>query len=411
MMPISLEASLQNARVLVCAGTGGVGKTTIAAALAIQAALSGRRTLVLTIDPAKRLADALGLEFLGAEPMAVDLSKIEVQDGNSKTPALAAMMLDTKPTFDRLIARLTKNDQERQRIFDNRIYQQLSSALAGSHEYAAMEQVHELIHSNRYDLIVVDTPPADHALDFLRAPRRLRDFLESRFVATLVRPAMSASRIGMRVFGRPLQRMFGLLERIAGVGFLDDLTEFLRAIDGLSTGFRERATRVEEVLLGEETGFVLISSASSGHQASTLEFMAELDRFQVPLVALVVNRLRPWPPNTLPNELRERCHEAALLRDEVRLREALHHGSSQPADSDSFDTEIATLTAAIAEYTRICEGEQESVDKLTAIAARRQLQCHRVPELDGDIAQLDGLLKIGATLRAKPGELARSHAR
>jgi anion-transporting ArsA/GET3 family ATPase len=331
-------------------------------------------------------------------------------DENSAPPSLDAMMLDAKPTFDRLIARLTKNEKERQRIFDNRIYEQLSSALAGSREYAAMEQVHELVYSGVYDLIVVDTPPADHALDFLRAPRRLRDFLESRFVATLVRPAVSVSRIGMRLFGRPLQRMLELLERIAGVGFLDDLTEFLRAIDGLSTGFRERATRVEEVLLGEDTGFILISSASRGHQASTLEFMTELDRFQVPLVALVVNRLRPWPPSTPPLELRERCHESAMRRDEERLREALYCDSSQHAEADSFDSEISVLTRTIAEYTQICAGEQESVAILTKIAARRHLHCHTVAELEGDVAHLDGLLRIGATLCVKPQEFPPSPA-
>jgi anion-transporting ArsA/GET3 family ATPase len=143
MRPTTLEAGLREARVLVCAGTGGVGKTTIAAALAIQAARLGRRTLVLTIDPARRLADALGLEGLGSSPSPVDLTELE----GEHTASLDAMMLDAKPTFDRLIHRLTPDDSERQRILDNRIYQHLSSALAGSAEYAAMEQVHELVHS------------------------------------------------------------------------------------------------------------------------------------------------------------------------------------------------------------------------------------------------------------------------
>ena len=271
MTPKSLEKGIREARVLVCAGTGGVGKTTIAAALAIQAALLGRRTLVLTIDPARRLANALGLDSLDSKPASVDL------EGAS----LEAMMLDAKPTFDRLIKKLTPNDSERRRILDNRIYQHLSSALAGSAEYAAMEQVHELVQSNQYDLVVVDTPPADHALDFLRAPQRLREFLESRFVHTLVRPAMSASRIGLRLFGRPLHKMLGLLERIAGVGFLDDLSEFLSAIDGLSQGFRDRASRVESIRLSDETGFVLISSGNPGSGESAREFLSELERFRV----------------------------------------------------------------------------------------------------------------------------------
>jgi len=405
MTRVSLETSLHTARVLVCAGTGGVGKTTIAAALAIQAALIGRRTLVLTIDPAKRLADALGLETLGGVPTAVDLSKLTDGDPASGEAFLDAMMLDAKPTFDRLIERLTLDEKERERIFKSRIYEHLSSALAGSAEYAAMEQVHELVHSGRYDLIVVDTPPADHALDFLRAPRRLRDFLESRFVHTLLRPAMSASRIGMRLFGRPLQRMLGLLERIAGAGFLDDLTEFLRAIEGLSSGFRERATRVEEILLGEETGFILIASPRSGHQASAREFMAELDRFRVPMVALVVNRLQPWPSGIRPSELRERCHEAALLRDGERMEKALAEDRDQATPSIS---DVSDLAESITEYALICVGEQESVERLGAVAARRRLRCHTVVELSGEIAHLDGLLKIGTQLRTESNESPRS---
>ncbi len=366
----TLENRLREARVLVCAGTGGVGKTTIAASLAIQAALLGRRTLVLTIDPAKRLADALGLESLGSRPTAVDLTAIGANQSEFSGASLDAMMLDAKPTFDRLITRLTPDEDARQRIFDNRIYQHLSSALAGSAEYAAMEQVHELVQSRRYDLIVVDTPPADHALDFLRAPRRLREFLESRFVHTLVEPAMSVSRIGMRLFGRPLHRMLGLIKLSAGVGFLDDLTEFLRAIDGLSSGFRERATRVEEVLLGKETGFILISSVGGRSQASTLEFMAELDKFHVPLVALIVNRVLPWPLDMKPAELRKRCTQDALARDEARLTKAFAEKPGASTNSDHSQADSRAVIEAVLAYAEICAGEQDSIQTLEAIARR-----------------------------------------
>ena len=407
----TLETSLREARVLVCAGTGGVGKTTIAASLAIQAAFLGRRTLVLTIDPAKRLANALGLDSLGSKPTAVDLSAVDADQTHFRGASLDAMMLDAKPTFDRLITRLTPDDETRQRIFDNRIYEHLSSSLAGSAEYAAMEQVHELVQSRRYDLIVVDTPPADHALDFLRAPRRLREFLESRFVHTLVRPAMSASRIGMRLFGRPLHLMLSLLERIAGVGFLDDLTEFLRAIDGLSSGFQERATRVEQVLLGDETGFVLISSAGGGSKTSTLEFMAELKKFEVPLVALIVNRLLPWPPDASPEALLKRCTGDALDRDCARLAEAFANlpESSHDRVDTPFDTQ--DLSQAILSYAQICSGELESVEALSSIAAKSQLRCHSLPELSGDLDHIGGLLEIGSMLRDKPRDSAHVRAR
>jgi anion-transporting ArsA/GET3 family ATPase len=395
----TLERGLREARVLVCAGTGGVGKTTIAAALAIQAARLGRRTLVLTIDPARRLADALGLEGLGSSPTPVDLTEV----GGEQIASLDAMMLDAKPTFDRLITRLTPDESERQRIFDNRIYQHLSSALAGSAEYAAMEQVHELVHSEKYDLIVVDTPPSDHALDFLRAPRRLREFLESRFVATLVRPAMSASRIGLRLFARPLHLMLGLLERIAGVGFLDDLTDFLSAIDGLSQGFRDRATRVEEVLLGKDTGFVLISAVNQGSSESTLEFLSELDRFRAPLIAVIANRLRPWPLESSPAELLRRCTQEALKRDEERLSAAFsEQAGAERMRSDGASPDFHRVTRAIREYAQVCDTERRSVDTLIASLSRTRLRCLNVPELAGDIDQIDGLLEIGSILRKQP---------
>ena len=281
MMPPSLANGLSHARVLVCAGTGGVGKTTIAAALGIEAARQGRRALVLTIDPARRLADALGLSGMDSKPMPVDLPEELFETGSETSDAprghLDALMLDPKPTFDRLITRLTRDEAARRRILENRIYRHLSEALAGSAEYAAMEQVHEMVESGSYDLVIVDTPPSNHALDFLSAPRRLREFLESRFVQALVRPAMTAGLFGFKIFGRSLRRMFGLLERIAGIGFLDDLTEFLTAIDGLSEGFRERATRVEEVLLGADTSFILVCGIQAGTEPGTLEFLDELD--------------------------------------------------------------------------------------------------------------------------------------
>ncbi len=400
MKPGNFEENLREVGVLVCAGTGGVGKTTIAAALAIQAARLGRKTLVLTIDPARRLADALGLDTLDSVPTRVDLSRLGVGEAGLPSTHLDAMMLDPKPTFDRLITRLARSDAERQRILDNRIYQHLSSALAGSAEYAAMEQVYERVHSGDHDLIIVDTPPSDHALDFLRTPRRLREFLDSRFVHALVRPAMSASRIGFRLFGRPLHRMLGLLERIAGVGFLDDLSEFLSAIDGLSEGFQERAARVEEILLGENTGFVLISAAHAGSNQSTIEFMRELDHFDVPLIALIVNRLRPWPLDSSPAEQLRHCTSRALAADEKKLQKAFGE-TTGPGDPPR---DPRRLIDAVLETIRICDAERRIVAVLTASATAAGIPCLPVPELPGNIDRIDGLLEIGSALLtpAKP---------
>lgn len=398
----SLVDGLTKSRVLVCAGTGGVGKTTIAAALGLQAAQLGRRTLVLTIDPARRLADALGLADLGSAPTPVETPG----DGTSKNAGpgghLDAMMLDPKPTFDRLVTRLTQDDATRERILSNRIYRHLSEALAGSAEYAAMEQVHEAVESGLYDLVIVDTPPSNHALDFLRAPRRLREFLESRFVTTLVRPAMSASRFGFRLFGRSLRRMFNLLDRIAGVGFLDDLTEFLSAIDGLSEGFRERATRVEGVLLGEHTGFVLVCSAASGSESGSLEFLSELDDLGVHLAAVIVNRVRPWPLDETAGNWRKRTEADGLLRDRETLRAAFEATASRDSGNGNPETGAerlaSDLIAALQETAQTCEDAERTIEALSAHASRRRVGCHAVPELADDVDRLEGLFEIGSVL-------------
>lgn len=408
MMPPSLANGLAHARVLVCAGTGGVGKTTIAAALGIEAARQGRRALVLTIDPARRLADALGRSKLDSKPMPVDLPEQLFPNGSGvgegSRGRLDAMMLDPKPTFDRLVTRLTREEATRRRILENRIYRHLSEALAGSAEYAAMEQVHEMVESGSYDLVIVDTPPSNHALDFLSAPRRLREFLESRFVHALVQPAMTAGLFGWKIFGRSLRRMFGLLERIAGVGFLDDLTEFLTAIDGLSEGFRERATRVEQVLLGAETSFVLVCGNQSGTEPGTLEFLDELDELGVRLAAVIVNRVRPWPPREPAGEWLARLSEEAVGRDEATLRAAFEAieqdgvgGSGDPIDAAQLATHLVDVLRETAEA---CDDASQTLEVLGVRAERLQISCHTVPEMADDVDRLDGLLEIGAALRA-----------
>jgi anion-transporting ArsA/GET3 family ATPase len=398
----SLGEALRGARVLVCAGTGGVGKTTIAAALALQGARLGRRTLVITIDPARRLADALGLETLESKPTPVDLSALfSDPDETPEHASLSAMMLDPKPTFDRLVTRFTRDAETRQRILGNRIYRHLSEALAGSAEYAAMEQVHELLQEEDYDLVVVDTPPADHALDFLRAPRRLREFLESRLVRTLIHPAMSASRFGARLFGRAVHRVLGVLERIAGVGFLDDLSEFLMAIDDLSQGFRERASKVESLLLGSETGFLLITGPESRGVRSGLDFLAELDRFQVPLVAVVANRLRPWPLAIEPAELLGGDRDDALARDEARIAGAL---------GESPECSAAALVETFREHARVCAGQRRATAALAEVARGRGVDWVPVAELAGDVDRIDGLAAIGAMLADDGSQTATGRA-
>jgi anion-transporting ArsA/GET3 family ATPase len=392
-----LEGALLNSRVIVCAGTGGVGKTTLAAALGIEAARRGRRTLVLTIDPARRLADALGENQLGSSPTPVELKTIFSEPRLVRASALDAVMLEAKPTFDRLITRLTDDPAVRTRILENGIYRNLSETLAGSAEYAAMEQVHEYVESGAYDLIVVDTPPSDHALDFLTAPRRLREFLESRFVHALVRPAISAGRFGFRLFSRPLQRMFGLLEKIAGVGFLDDLSEFLTAIDGLTDGFIARATRVENVLLGEDTRFVLVCGPGSGTDTGTFEFLDELENLRAKLAAVIVNRVRPWPLDLPAATWLSNSSDEIFRADAALLEAALQEAGEKASEAR---TTVDHLIGILQETARARIIADRTVMTLSRRAAREAVPCHSVPELSDDFDRLSGLAAIGQALFA-----------
>ena len=384
----SLPEALEHAGVIVCAGTGGVGKTTLAASLALRAACMGRRTLVLTIDPARRLADALGVETLSDEPAEIDLQAID-KSLRATGGSLSAMMLDPKPTFDRLVDRLTDNAESRQRILDNRFYQNLSEALAGSAEYAAMEQVNEAVESEDYDLVVVDTPPASHALDFLAAPRRLRAFLEGRFVGTLLKPTMSAGRFGFRVFGRPLHLMLGLIERIGGSGFLDDLSEFLSAVSGIADGFLDRALRVEKILLGESTRFILIGGARSGTEPGTLEFLDELETLDAKLAAIVLNRVPPWPLAESAEDWLARA-DGQEMRDDLRRLEETFGA----ADTDTSRDQAEAISRILRESAIARSAANQSRSLLATRAAASAIECHLLDECPVGIDRLASLFSL-----------------
>ncbi len=294
MMAASLESLLDTRRIIVCVGTGGVGKTTVSSAIAIAAAQRGRRALVLTIDPARRLADALGLDALGAEPERLAPER-ERAYGIEGEGALSAMMLDMKGTFDELVERLCPDLETRHRILDNPLYQHISDALAGSVEYAAMEKVHELAQSDAFDLIVVDTPPAQHALDFLDAPERLVTLLDSSIVRLLVQPAFSAGRLGLRFFSNAAERTLGLVARLSGVSLLKEISELLLSIDSLSEGFKDRARAVQALLRSSGTAFLLVASPSPATASQAFELIAGLERSGIDLAGIVVNRVHGPP--------------------------------------------------------------------------------------------------------------------
>ncbi|MBW2272035.1 MAG: ArsA family ATPase [Deltaproteobacteria bacterium] len=393
------EALLGDRRIVVCVGTGGVGKTTVAAAIALEAACRGKRSLVLTIDPARRLADALGLEGLDNEPREISVAL----DGTPVEGKLFAMMLDMKSTFDDLVNRFTDDAQARERILANPIYQHLSDALAGSAEYAAMEKVFELSENRDFDFIVVDTPPSQHALDFLDAPRRMVEFLDSRLVQLLLHPAMSAGRLGFRLFQRPAQGAFHLLERITGIGFLEDLSEFLMAIEGMSEGFKDRAIRVRARLLGSSSAFVLVAGPSPEATRNANLFLAHLDASRVPLVGVVVNRTHLWPGKGPPPQ--ELDPASASPEDLALLAGALAVAAGD-ADPAAHEPEARAAVAAASDYAAQVRMDITSSEPLRADAVQNGRFFRRVPELPLDVHDLAGLAQIRRYLFRDDGSAA-----
>ncbi len=387
---------LRQRRIVVCLGCGGVGKTTIAAALALLAARLGRRVLVLTIDPARRLAGALGLEDMGHEPRRIGrgaLSRLGVPPEGE----LSAAMLDMKHTFDELVGRFAASEAERDRILANPIYQHVSDALAGSAEYSAMEKVYQLSESKDLDLIVLDTPPAQHALDFLEAPERLLGFLESPLVRLMLHPAFAAGRTGFRLFQRGAARLLKVLERLSGLAFLEDVSEFLLAFEGMSEGFRERARTVERTLLGPGTAVVLATGPGPEAAAQGSVLLDRLEAKGVALAGLVANRMHVWPGDA--------ADPPAPAADAEPLARALAeaHGPGFPARV------AATAALELARgYASLAERDARAVEPLAERVRRAGGFVTPIPEFDRDVHDLAGLAAIADLLQAGAPAPARS---
>jgi anion-transporting ArsA/GET3 family ATPase len=304
------------------------------------------------------------------------------------------MMLDMKRTFDDLVERFAESEEARQRILRNPIYQHASDALAGSVEYSAMEKVFELFERGGYDLIVVDTPPAQHALDFLEAPQRLLEFLDSRIVQMLIHPALAAGRIGFRLFQSGARRALHLMERLSGIGFLEDISEFLLAFEGMAAGFRERAARVRGLLLGPEAAFVLVAGPGRESVREAAGFRRRLEGFGVRLAGLLVNRVRLWPEGGPPPPLEGA--EADLPRLAAAFREAC--GPGCPADAAAR----AALAAARG-YAAMVERDARATRVLREAIVGQGRFFREIPELPGDVHDLPGLALVAdAIFREEP---------
>jgi anion-transporting ArsA/GET3 family ATPase len=316
---------LEGRKIICCVGSGGVGKTTTAAALALRSAMEGKRALVLTIDPARRLANSLGLRELGNAETRIDPAHF-AEAKLSPRGEMWAMMLDLKRAWDELVRRDARSPEQAEAILGNKIYQSLSTAMAGSLEYIAMEKVYELYASGRFDVIVLDTPPTSSALDFLHAPDRVLDVLDNNAMRLVLGPMLKAGRLGLRMLVRPSGLVLRTLARFTGSDFLRDLAEFMVAFEGMYEGFKDRASEVKALLSSERTAFVLVTSPNPLITQEALFFHRALEEAGIRTAAVVVNRVQRDPrrhggPDNLP-ALKEAL-QLAQIKDTDHLAERL----------------------------------------------------------------------------------------
>jgi len=345
--------------VVVCCGTGGVGKTTVAAATAMAAASMGRRAAVVTIDPAKRLADALGIAELSNDATIID---------GPWPGTLGALMLDTKATFDDVVRRHATNDAQVERILANRFYRNISTTLSGTQDYMAVEKLSQLHSSGEWDLVVVDTPPTRDALAFLEAPKLLTRLLDNTIYKLLISPSGGI----LRAVNRAAATVVRQLSRVVGAEVVDDAIEFFQTFQGMEEGFRDRADAMLRLLAADETAFVLIASPRSDTISEARYFVDRLEQADLTVGAVIVNRMLPSLSVDAPR--------AAAVRD------ALSNGP------------LAGAATALADHAAAAAGDDARVADLTAAVPRAVVS--RVPLLPGDVHDVDTLQHIARLLTA-----------
>jgi anion-transporting ArsA/GET3 family ATPase len=374
---VNVPEMLAGKRVCVCAGSGGVGKTTTSAAIALGMAARGAKVAVVTIDPAKRLANALGLEQLENEPRRVDPARLASRTLEVKGE-LWAMMLDPKRTFDELIERIAPDPARAEEIKANRVYRELSTAVSGSQELTAIAKLYELDQENEFDLLVLDTPPSRNALEFLDAPGRLNSFLEGRALKAFLRP----TGVGMRVLGRSALPLLAGVRRITGVDLITDLTTFFTLLGDMTSDFAQRAAQVERLLRADTTTFLLVTSATADSTDEAIWFARRLKTDGLPFGGVVVNRVH---------------HDLLGDSDPGHVRSALTRalpGGLASRVAENFD-----------DYHVLARRDDHNLTRLAAEIDDRRLLL--VPQLDDDVHDLEGLLRVHRYLFASQRERER----
>ncbi|MFD5895789.1 MULTISPECIES: ArsA-related P-loop ATPase [unclassified Streptomyces] len=428
--PLEVDPLLDDpqTRIIVCCGSGGVGKTTTAAALGVRAAERGRKVVVLTIDPARRLAQSMGIDSLDNTPR-----QVKGIDGSGE---LHAMMLDMKRTFDEIVEAHADPDRARA-ILDNPFYQSLSAGFAGTQEYMAMEKLGQLRARDEWDLIVVDTPPSRSALDFLDAPKRLGSFLDGKFIRLLMAPAKMGGRAGMKFLNVGMSMMTGTLGKLLGGQFLRDVQTFVAAMDTMFGGFRTRADATYRLLQAPGTAFLVVAAPERDALREAAYFVERLAAEGMPLAGLVLNRVHGSGAARLSAEraraaaenleedrivdqgrgkdgVREAAAPAGSSPDAPQAPEASRtpqpHEESQTSGSPKSGTStseppseppsVNQLTAGLlrlhAERMQVLKREQRTRDRFTAL--HPEVPVAEVAALPGDVHDLAGLRTIGIRL-------------
>jgi anion-transporting ArsA/GET3 family ATPase len=360
-----IDEAVLTRSIIVCCGSGGVGKTTTAAAFGVQAARMGRKACVVTIDPARRLANSLGLDQLTNHPTRID----GLWPGE-----LHALMMDPKGTFDDLILRYSDSAEQVEEIKHNRIYRNLTGSLSGTQEYMAMEKLYELVEEGRFDVVIVDTPPTRNALDFLDAPRRLTHFLGNRVFQALMKP----TRAGLKFMGVAVQALLRTISKVAGADIVHDAVAFFQAFEGMEEGFRDRAARVRELLGNDSTAFILIASPRPDSVDEAVHFAGKLAESDLSVTALVVNRVQP------------------RFADDEQLDSL---AGITPVDPNQ---PLAQLIENLGGFTAASDREEDAYADLVAKVAPAPV--YRVPLLNSDVHDLDGLGAVADLLFTRAEE-------
>lgn len=367
---MKLTSLLESHKLIICVGSGGVGKTTTAAAIGLKAAKQGRKVLVLTIDPARRLANSLGLNQFGNQETQIQLAA-------SIPGELWAMMLDTQSTFDGLIERVSPDQETKDKIFNNRVYRHISESFGGSQEYMATEQLYEVVSSNKYDLVVLDTPPVKNALDFLESPGRLVQFLDKRILTWFLSP-QEEKRVFGRFFRGTSAVVFKLLGSIFGREFLDELSEFLFIFRDLYDGFRERHEAVIQLFEQPTTTFAVVCAPNEPSVAVAGYFLNELKTRGMPCAGVLVNQMHPT--------LGESLDPASLLEEDARRL-------ASDLDENTVNQFLARLGVNHRRLLGLSQSEQAMTGQLHPLLNSEQTMW-QIPRLEGEVHDIEALGQI-----------------